>query len=203
MFCTPNVTNCSWLKKERQLLAKLEHTSSHAMFVSASCSLIVTHPKTTGFTEFNVYINLQFMHWACNCYYVCCCFCCPPLSRLGLGLGRDADIPSPSFLQLLFINISAVRLSWDYPRCDDPLPVKFVVQVSHDGDPYRNASGLISEVVFVYNGMLFAAYYQFQVLAIFDGVVSEPTNSDYFINGVTGKGWLNSKACVYVISVLS
>lgn len=107
----------------------------------------------------------------------------PYISRISGGI----SVPPPSFLKLLFINISAVRLSWNYPSNGDSLPIHFVVQMSHDGNPYMNISNLISEFTFVYNGMLFAAYYQFQVLACFEGVVSKPTKSDYFINGVTGK----------------
>ena len=95
-------------------------------------------------------------------------------------------VPPPSSMRLLFINVSAVQIFWDYPKGDDPLPIMFLVQVSHDGQPYQNVSGMISAAVFIYNRMLFGAYYQFQVLAVFEGVVSAPAVSDYFINGVTG-----------------
>jgi len=65
-------------------------------------------------------------------------------------------------------------------------PVRFLVQVSRDGNPYLNVSGLISAMEYVYKEMVFRAYYHFLVLASFGGVFSEPVESDYFISGVTG-----------------
>ena len=69
---------------------------------------------------------------------------------------------------------------------DGQQPVEFLVQVSRDDNPYLNISGLSAALEFVYNEMVFGAYYHFQVLASVGGVVSEPVESDYFINGVTG-----------------
>lgn len=66
------------------------------------------------------------------------------------------------------------------------MPIRFKVQVSHDGDPYEDVSELLEDMEFVFGGMLFSGYYQFQVVAYFEGVASEPVETDYFINGVTG-----------------
>lgn len=98
-------------------------------------------------------------------------------------------VPPPTDIQLLFINLSSVRISWKYPSGDDTLSIGFLVRVSHDGDPYQDASRLLKqEKVFVFDKMLFSGYYQFLVVAYFEGVASEPAVTDYFINGVTGKG---------------
>ncbi len=99
----------------------------------------------------------------------------------------DTKVPPPINIQMLFINISSVRLFWDYPSSDDPLPIKFMVQVSHDGEPYVDASGLLTEAWFVYGSMVVSGYYQFQVLAYFGDIASEATATDYFVNGITGK----------------
>lgn len=61
------------------------------------------------------------------------------------------------------------------------------MQVSHNGVTYSDASDLLSDRVFVYEGMLISGYYQFRVLAYFEGVVSVPASTDYFVNGITGK----------------
>ena len=60
--------------------------------------------------------------------------------------------------------------------------------MSHDGNPYEDvdASRLLEDQEFVFSDMLFSGYYQFRVMAYFEGVASEPVETDYFVNGVTG-----------------
>ena len=48
----------------------------------------------------------------------------------------------------------------------------------------------------MFEGMLFAAYYQFRVLAYFEGVFSAPATTSYFVNGVTGKGLAKFYNCM-------
>ncbi len=60
--------------------------------------------------------------------------------------------------------------------------------VSHDGDPYEDASGLLDETEYVFGELAFSGYYQFQLVAYFEGVASQPVETDYFVNGITGKG---------------
>ena len=89
---------------------------------------------------------------------------------------------------MFFINITAVNLTWNYSSGgDDPLPICFFVQLSSDGGPYQNVSKLLSQRYLVFDGMTFAGYYKFQVVAYFEGLVSKPTATDFFVNGVTGK----------------
>lgn len=98
-------------------------------------------------------------------------------------------VPPPVDVLLEFINASAVRISWSYPDKEQPNSVHFLVRYSHDGDPYINAaSEPTRESSFVFSGMLYGGYYQFQVVAIQGQATSEPATTDYFINGITGLG---------------
>lgn len=92
---------------------------------------------------------------------------------------------------MFFVNISSVLITWEYPNGDDPLPILFLVQFSRDNSSYKDASGQLKGGSFVFGDMRFFAYYQFQVLAFFEGVASKPAETDYFLNGVTGKGSLS------------
>ncbi len=94
------------------------------------------------------------------------------------------NIPSPSNVQLSFLNISSVLISWSYPGADRAY---FVVQRSYDGDAYKNVSGPLTATQFVYSGMKFSAYYQFRVIAYVGGEASPPTETGYFVNGITGE----------------
>ena len=94
-------------------------------------------------------------------------------------------ISSPSNVHLSFLNVSSVLITWSYPGDGDQ--VHFIVQRSYDGDAYKNASGTLNVTQFVYTGMKFSAYYQFQVIACVGSEVSPPTETDYFINGITGE----------------
>ena len=102
-----------------------------------------------------------------------------------------ASIPPPGTPTIQTVNISAVLITWTYPP-NLPSPVYFYVQCSIDGDPFANVSGLVpytSGVTpsYVYRGLLFQAFYQFQVLASYAGESSNPSGtSNAFINGVTG-----------------
>ena len=116
------------------------------------------------------------------------CHCC---EEFLLSLG--ASIPPPGKLTVQTINITAVLISWSYSY-DLPSPIYFYVQCSVDGDPFVNISGLIlfggGTTSYVYHGLRFQAFYQFQVIASFGGESSEPSSpSNAFINGVTGKWW--------------
>lgn len=107
-------------------------------------------------------------------------------------------VRTPTNVQLQFINISAVFITWSYPDEDqhELNPVQFLVQYSHDGDPYVNATLLTGKRNFVFKGMLYGGYYQFQVQTILDGTASEPATTDYFISGITGKtGW--KELCIH------
>ena len=118
-------------------------------------------------------------------------------------------MPSPTSVQLFFINISAVLITWQYPSGGggggggggDPLPILFRVRVSHDGEAYVDASGLLEDRQYVYADMAFAGYYQFQLLAQFEGVSSPPVETDYFVNGITGKGSLTQQALLLKLAV--
>ena len=96
----------------------------------------------------------------------------------------DPLVPSPENVQLAFMSISSVLITWTYPASDH---AHFVVQMSYDGDPYKNISGLLNSTQFVYSGMKYSAYYQFKVIAYVGGVASTPTETNYFINGITGE----------------
>ena len=100
---------------------------------------------------------------------------------------------------LQFINISAVLISWNYPDEDQSNPVYFLVQYSHDGDPYVNAAAQpMRERSYVFSGMLYGGYYQFQVVAIQGRTTSQPATTDYFITGITGKTrWAGSSRLWY------
>ena len=112
-------------------------------------------------------------------------------------------VQPPVDVLLEFINASAVRISWSYPDKDQPNSVHFLVRYSHDGDPYVNAATQPTrESSYIFSGMLYGGYYQFQVVAIQGRVTSEPATTNYFINGITGLTewgsvvvWLT---CVYV-----
>jgi len=90
----------------------------------------------------------------------------------------------PTDVQLQFIDISSVLISWSYPISDHR--ALFLVQASHDGGPYQNISQPINTTQFVYSDMLYSAYYQFRVVAIVGGQQSSPTQTNYFVNGITG-----------------
>ena len=96
-------------------------------------------------------------------------------------------VQPPVNVLLEFINASAVLISWSYPEQDQSNLVHFLVRYSHDGDPYINAAAQPTrEMSYVFSGMLYGGYYQFQVVAIQGRTTSEPTTTDYFINGITG-----------------
>ena len=97
---------------------------------------------------------------------------------------RTEDVPSPSEVQLLFINISSVLITWSYPTTEH---AHFLVQRSYDGDSYRNDSSLIYKTHYTSTGLKFGAYYEYRVIALLEGVASPPTENNFFINGVTGK----------------
>ena len=101
-------------------------------------------------------------------------------------------VQPPVDVLLEFINASAVLISWSYPDEDKSNPVLFLVRYSHDGDPYVNAATQpIGERSYVFSGMQYGGYYQFQVVAIQGRTTSQPATTDYFINGITGKtGWV-------------
>lgn len=104
-----------------------------------------------------------------------------------INLSEPVVIQPPVDVLLEFINASAVRISWNYPNEDPSHPVHFVVYYSHDGDPYVNAAAQpVRGRSFVFSGMLYGGYYQFQVVAIQGRSTSEPATTDYFINGITG-----------------
>ncbi len=94
------------------------------------------------------------------------------------------DVTSPSEVELSFLNISSVLITWTYPLVDH---THFIVQRSRDGDAYQNISSIINSTHYVSIGMKFAAYYQFRIIAIVKGVASPPTETNFFINGITGK----------------
>jgi hypothetical protein len=99
-------------------------------------------------------------------------------------------VQPPVDVLLEFINASAVRISWSYPDEHQSNSVHFLVRYSHDGDPYINAAATQpmreSSYMYVFCGMLYGGYYQFQVVAIQGRTTSEPATTDYFINGITG-----------------
>ena len=102
------------------------------------------------------------------------------------------SVPSPTNVQLRFINASAVLITWAHPLDPSPLsPIQYLIQVSHDGDPYQNSSDLLNVTEFVYSGMKYSAYYQFKVIAYRGGMASSPTETNYFLNGITGVWVLN------------
>ena len=110
-----------------------------------------------------------------------------PLTSTFLLSPDTPSVPSPTNVQLRFINASAVLITWAYPPDPSLLsPAQFLVQVSHDGDPYQNSSDLLNVTEFVYLGMKYSAYYQFKVIAYQEGVASSPTETNYFLNGITG-----------------
>ena len=97
-------------------------------------------------------------------------------------------IPPPSSVELEFINISAVLVSWSYPFQDVPPPIQFLLQCSKDGGPYQNVTKLMNSTQWVFGHMLLSAYYQFRVRAFHRGVASEPSQPSYsFLNGITGE----------------
>eukprot|EP00731_Ephydatia_muelleri_P026188 Em0018g288a len=114
----------------------------------------------------------------------------PDPQGLHSAFKKGASIPPPGTPTIQTVNISAVLITWTYPP-NLPSPVYFYVQCSIDGDPFANVSGLVpytSGVTpsYVYRGLLFQAFYQFQVLASYAGESSNPSGtSNAFINGVT------------------
>lgn len=109
-------------------------------------------------------------------------------------------VHSPANVNLEFINMSAVLITWSYPAKDHSHPpVHFLVRYSHDGDPYVDTARPTRLRSYVFNGMLYGGYYQFQVVAIEGMTYSEPATTDYFINGITGKTtlWMGSHVRVH------
>lgn len=132
--------------------------------------------------------NLGHILWNRLAMYIVIRVSLPDLSLSALSRSfTGTKIPPPTNIQLFFINISAVHITWEYPSGDDPLPILFQLRVSQDGSTFVDASDLISKRLFVYNGMLHSSYYQFQVLAYFEDVVSLPAETESFENGITGE----------------
>ena len=106
---------------------------------------------------------------------------------VGHKVNKFSFLAPPTNLQVLIINISSLRLLWDYPTTDQS--TQFLVQaLSQDfNNSYQNISGLLNSTHFTYNGTRIGSYYIFQVIAYQGGVASSPSHpTRIFENGSTG-----------------
>ena len=85
----------------------------------------------------------------------------------------------------LHMNISAVNITWSY---DGPPGAQFIVQAKIGGQPCcSNITQLLSISYYIYNKLLLSQFYQFQVLAIVEGVACNTSAlSLVFISGASG-----------------